>query len=126
VIPLEPEKVLKDLILSRYKSIREFAIETGIPYSTIDSIFKRGIANSGVSNVMKICNKLGIDIDSLIDGRVSYKISDNSVGNDIGEYINALHQRPELRILFSKTSKATKEDIEQTVKIIEALKKGND
>ncbi len=64
------EQDLKNLILQRYKSVRAFSEETGIPYSTIDSIFKRGIANSSVSNIIKICRALGIDADSLGDGKV--------------------------------------------------------
>ena len=47
------EKKLKDLILSRYHSIREFTIQHDIPYTTMDSIFRRGIGNSSVTNVKK-------------------------------------------------------------------------
>ena len=43
--------------------------------------------------------------------------------NEIKEYINALFTRPELRTLFDKSSKATKEQIEQCMKIIDALNK---
>ena len=64
------EQDLKNLILQRYKSVRAFSEQTGIPYSTIDSIFKRGIANSSVSNIIKICRALGIDADSLGDGKI--------------------------------------------------------
>jgi transcriptional regulator with XRE-family HTH domain len=67
-MPVEQE--LKTLILQKYRSVRAFSEETGIPYSTIDSIFKRGIANSSVSNIIKICRALGIDADSLGDGTV--------------------------------------------------------
>lgn len=38
------------------------------------------------------------------------------------EYIDSLRTRPEMRVLFSVTNKATKEDIIKAVKIIEALK----
>ena len=39
------------------------------------------------------------------------------------EYLEELKNRPEMRMLFSLAKGATKEDIEQAVKIIEALKK---
>ena len=64
------ENELKELILSRYKSIREFIIEIDMPYTTIDSMFKRGIGNSSVSNVIKICKALGISADALADGEI--------------------------------------------------------
>lgn len=64
------EEKLKDLILSRYKSIREFTLEIDFPYTTLDSIFKRGINNSSVSNVIKICKALHISADALAKGEI--------------------------------------------------------
>lgn len=54
------EKELRELIERRYGSVRQFSIEIGMPASTINSILKRGIANSNVENVLKICSALGI------------------------------------------------------------------
>lgn len=64
------EQKLKDLILSRYHSIREFTITIDIPYTTMDSIFRRGIGNSSVTNVIKICKALRISADALADGKI--------------------------------------------------------
>ena len=64
------ENKLKDLILNRYHSIREFTIAIDMPYTTMDSIFRRGIGNSSVSNVIKICKALGISADALADGKI--------------------------------------------------------
>lgn len=64
------EERLKDLILKRYYSVREFTIAIDMPYSTLDSIFKRGVANSNVTNVVKICKALGISTDALADGEI--------------------------------------------------------
>ena len=65
------ETQLKNLILSRYRSIREFTIAIDLPYTTIDSIFRRGIDNSSVSTVIKICKALGISADELAEGRLT-------------------------------------------------------
>lgn len=65
------EDKLKELILKRYHSVREFTIANDIPYTTIHSIFKRGIGNSSVSNIIKICKALGISADALADGEIS-------------------------------------------------------
>ena len=59
------EQELKELVLKQYGSVREFSMQSGIPYSTIDSIFKRGVANSNVTNILKICAILGISADGL-------------------------------------------------------------
>lgn len=65
------EEKLKDLILKRYHSIREFTIAIDMPYTTMDSIFRRGIGNSSVSNIIKICKALNISADALADGEIS-------------------------------------------------------
>lgn len=59
------EEQLKREILNRYKSIREFSSMTGIPYSTVDSVLKRGIKNSGVGTVIRIFSFLDIDVESI-------------------------------------------------------------
>ena len=65
------EQELKKLILSRYKSIRVFVNEANIPYTTMDTIFKRGIIHSSIQNVMAICSTLGISVDELAMGRIT-------------------------------------------------------
>jgi dolichol kinase len=65
---LNVENALKQYILDKYKSIRAFTQEIEIPYSTLDTMFKRGIQGASVSNVIKICNALDIDIDKLNEG----------------------------------------------------------
>ena len=64
------EEMLKELILKRYNSIREFTIAIDMPYTTMDSIFRRGIGNSSVSNIIKICKALNISADALADGLI--------------------------------------------------------
>lgn len=76
------EEKLKDLILSRYKSLREFTIMSDIPHSTVVSILKRGVANSSVSNIIKICKILNLSVDALADGKLVYK-----------EYVDTDHQK---------------------------------
>lgn len=66
----EISEKLKDFIFSKYKSMREFANEINIPYSTLDSIFKRGILNANVANIIKICKHLNISADFLAVGEI--------------------------------------------------------
>ena len=67
------EEKLKQIILDKYKSVRAFSVETNIPYSTIDNIFKRGIMNSGISTVMNICANLNIDVEALTENKIIQK-----------------------------------------------------
>ena len=67
------EQDLKTLILEHYKSIRAFPLELNIPYSTIDTMLKRGVSGTAVSTVLRICHALQIDADSLLNGKIEEK-----------------------------------------------------
>ncbi|WP_240332500.1 helix-turn-helix transcriptional regulator [Granulicatella sp. zg-ZJ] len=54
------EAELKRIIEYRYNSLRAFAIENDIPYTTIRSILERGVMNAKAETVFKICSILGI------------------------------------------------------------------
>lgn len=74
------EEELKELIISRYKSLRQFSIEIEMPYSTIDTMLKRGVGKAGILNVIKICQALAIDTDALADGKIEErKVNDEAV-----------------------------------------------
>lgn len=64
------EEKLRDYILSKYKSLREFVQTTDLPYSTVDGVLKRGIANSRIGNVLAICEALEISADELSNNKI--------------------------------------------------------
>ena len=64
------EGKLKGLILSRYRSLREFTQTIDMPYQTMDSILKRGVDKASVSNIIKICKALDISADELANGHL--------------------------------------------------------
>lgn len=64
------EDKLKSYIMTKYRSMREFTQIIGIPYSTMTTILKRGIANANVLNIIKICQELEISADELAAGKI--------------------------------------------------------
>ena len=64
------EEKLKGLILTRYRSLREFTQVIDMPYQTMDSILKRGVDKASISNIIKICKALNISADELANGNV--------------------------------------------------------
>lgn len=64
------EQQLKVLINQRYGTAKAFSEKIGMPNSTLDNIFRRGIANSSVTNIIKICNGLSISADGLAEGKI--------------------------------------------------------
>lgn len=63
------EEKLKNLIIEKFDSVRQFALKIDVPYTTVDSILKRGLDNSNVGNVIKMCKALDISIDNLLDNK---------------------------------------------------------
>lgn len=55
------EMRLRCLILDRFTSLRQFAREAGIPYSTLMTLLSRGIGGASFDVVMTICACLGVD-----------------------------------------------------------------
>ena len=55
------ELKLRNLILDRYSSLRQFAIETDIPYSTLMTLLSRDIGGTSFDLMIKICRKLEIE-----------------------------------------------------------------
>lgn len=64
------ESDLKNLIVERYGTVKAFSQSVGLPNSTLDSIFRRGVLNASVTNIIKICDKLGISADGLGEGKI--------------------------------------------------------
>lgn len=52
---------LRNLILDRYASLRQFAMEADIPYSTLMTLLSRGIGGASFDVVLQLCSHLGID-----------------------------------------------------------------
>lgn len=118
------EKQLKDLVLRRYKSILEFTQYANIPNTTFDSILRRGIGNSSISNVSKVCKALCISLDGLADGKIVPKYSEYIPV----ETVELKDLTREIKVKLSDINHLTIEgkdiDIESADPIIEALNIG--
>ncbi len=55
------EQKLRNLILDHYKSLRQFALEADIPYSTLMTLLSRDIGGASFDVVVRICRKLEVD-----------------------------------------------------------------
>lgn len=89
-------EILKKEILGQYRSVRQFALEMGIPYSTLVTALERGIEGMAYGTVIKMCDKLSlnpVDFSSLerdtslgaqlLENRVmQYYVKLNQTGRD--------------------------------------------
>lgn len=54
-------EILKQEILRQYRSVRQFAMEMNIPYSTLVTALERGIEGMAYGTVIKMCDKLSLN-----------------------------------------------------------------
>ena len=50
-------QILKKEILSQYRSVRQFAMDMQIPYSTLVTALERGIDGMAYGTVIKMCKR---------------------------------------------------------------------
>lgn len=55
------EQKLRNLILDRYTSLRQFAIEADIPYSTLMTLLSRDVGGASFDVIIRICKQLDVD-----------------------------------------------------------------
>ena len=79
---LAKANMLKKEILHQYKSVRQFAIEMQIPYSTLVTALDRGIEGMAYGTVIRICDKLNLNpvtMKPLTEGTLSEQLMENRV-----------------------------------------------
>lgn len=77
------EEMLKQEILKQYKSVRQFAIDIQVPYSTLVTALDRGLNGMAYNTVINICSVLNlnpVDFTSLDNNEtLGGKILENKV-----------------------------------------------
>ena len=117
------EEKLKKIIIEKYGSVRQFALKINIPYTTVDTILKRGIDNSNVRNVIKMCNELKISADKLANDKelISLLEFDNAIPV---ESTNETIQIPVLGVIKAGIPIEAQQDILEYIDIPEEWTKG--
>lgn len=102
------------------------AIEKGFNKGSITSWKKNAEIGKDVKPTTEILEKIAdyfnISIDELLGNEKTLTDEDK----EMQEYLDFLKYRPEGKMLFSVAKGCTKEEIEQAVKIIDALRKTDD
>ncbi len=112
-------KKLQELLSCKNITVSQLAKNTGVPASTIYGIINRNNEKVNLDTLNKICNELGVKLEYFTEE------GQNESSDELTEYLDMLHKRPEMKMLFSVSKKATKEEVEKAVKIIEMFKGNN-
>lgn len=85
------EEKLKMVILERYGSMYKFSEVSGIPNTTLAGIMRRGVNNSNVTNIIRICQTLDISADDLARGRITQNQKpDTKPSTELGDIFNGI------------------------------------
>lgn len=91
-------------------------------HQTAVSQWETGKSSPDIEALKKLAALYKVSVDYLLNG--DNPTSTQHINDDETlEIMEILHKRPEMKILFNAGRKATKEDVETAVAIIEALKK---
>ncbi len=102
-------------LLCKQKKTNITALERELGFGR-GSIRKWSTNSPSVEKAKKVASYFGISVDYLLDHEAPTE------QDEIIQLLQDAKDRPEIRALFSVTKNATKEDIEQTIKIIKALR----
>lgn len=98
---------------------QELADKIGVKNAAIHKYEAGLVVNLKRETIQKLAKALNVTPSYLL----CIDEKENEQGDDISDLLEALRSRPEMRMLFSVSKDATKEDIEKAVAIIEALRK---
>lgn len=110
------ENNLKELIIKRYGSLNKFADKIKIPWSTLNSVLNRGINNSNISNVIRICKELDISVDEIANGRIT--------SND--DYRSSESYSPDVRAIAREAQNLTQEKRDLLSKLVQSMTNSGD
>lgn len=112
-------KNLNYYMTTNNKNQSDLVTDLGLTASTV-SDWANGKKYPRVDKMQLLADYFGILKSDLTEEHETSKMTDDI---ELQEYLEELKNRSELRMLFSLTKGATKEDVEKAVRIIEALKK---
>lgn len=140
---------LRELRNSRHMTQQELADRIGMSKSSIN-MYERGQREPGLETLEAFADTFNVDMDYLLGKsqfpRNNFDPAANSPApshmsengfkeefssppqaaetcetDELNAYLEELRTRPEMKMLFSLTKSATKEDVKKAVKVIEAL-----
>jgi transcriptional regulator with XRE-family HTH domain len=113
-------KLCQDNGISVYKATKDM----GIGQSTATR-WKQGTASPNAATLQKIAYYFGVTTDYLLSGETKKSPDTMSEDEDLYELLEELKNNPGKRLLFDKTKKATKEDIEKIIAMVDIITGGN-
>ncbi len=110
---------IEALCKSQQITITELCRKSGASRGSLSDLKQGRKQSLSAETLSKIADYFGVSVDYLLGNDQKEKPLVNG-NEELTEYLEILKTRPEMRMLFSLTKNATKEDVERAVRIIEA------
>ena len=110
-------KNLSRLMAEQKKTQADIVRCLGVSKSTA-SVWSGGQNIPRTDKIEALCKMFNVQFSDLLEEKPA-----TNEDAELNEYLDELRNRSEMRMLFKLAKGATKEDVEQAVKIIEALRK---
>ncbi len=107
--------------ITTYRLCKELGFSTALM-----SQWKNGRQEPSRKKLEIIAAYFDVPIEALVIGEMYVRAESDPEDEELTEYLQALKENPGMRILFSKTKNASKEDIEKVIKMFEIIKGESD
>lgn len=94
---------LEVLMVSKNINKRQLSIGSGIPYSTIDNLWKKGYENIKLSTLKSLASYFGVSLDFLVrDNIENPKVSEMFLTEHEKQLVRAYRSQPEMQAAVDK------------------------
>lgn len=116
-------EIILGLCSEKGVSITELCRQSGASRGSLTDL-KMGRKNSlSAATLSKIAAYFGVSVDYLLGNEEKPAVA---ADDELNEILEDVRRNPELRAMFSITKKATPEQVRQYIKVIKALRGGDD
>ena len=112
------------LLRERGISGSRMSTDLGMSRSFLTELRKGRARGINADTASRIADYLGVSVDYLLGKSPTPDLSDDPMEKELAGYLEELRNRPEQRMLFSATRKATREQIEAIAHMVEEMQKG--
>lgn len=92
-------EILKKEILGQFKSVRQFAMEMEIPYSTLVTALDRGIEGMAYGTVIKMCDRLSLNPVDFSPLEKGSSLGEKIMQNRVMQYYIRLNKKGRKKIV---------------------------
>ena len=95
---------------------------SGVPYTTIDGLYKKGDENTKLSTLRKLASFIGCTIDELTDGYMSME-QGYYLDPETARLAQEIYDNPDLRVLMDASRKLPPDDVKTVADLVTKMKK---